>query len=145
MSKETEGKATEGKRKSLVEVLETDYEDRDEAVLLLEKCWALKQRKEQVDAEYDEVKEDLSAMQKLSGLDGLRHNNIAFVVSHREGRETLDSKAAMEALVANGVRPELVRQCFEAAVKKGQGYYVRELVDLNQSKRGGGKKGGEWS
>lgn len=150
MSKET--KTT---KKDLPEILETECEDKDAITLLLEKGLALKskigvapdEKKGVVGSgllkEYHEVKEELGVFQKLHGFDGLRHNQIAYTVSHREGRETVDMKALVEGLVGCGVDPTVVRQCIENATKVGAGYYVREIVDLAAAKKPSGKKG-EW-
>lgn len=154
MSKDTTTKQAEGKRKSLVEVLETDYEDKDEVTLLLEQGMALKQQigvapdeKKGVEGsgllkELDDIKEKLTVHQKVAGLEGLRHNHIAFVLSHRDGRETMDPKKLAEELAAEGIDVKVVAECMKRATSRGPGYYVRELVDLNVKR---GKRDGEWN
>lgn len=148
-------KETKTKKKDLPEILETECEDKDKITLMLEKGLALKNQigvqpdeKKNIEGsgllkEYHDLKEELGVMVKYYNFDGLRHNQIAYTVSPRDGRETVDIKVLAEGLVAAGVEPTVVKQCIENATKRGPGYYVREIVDLSIPKKSGGKKG-EW-
>lgn len=142
-------------KKNLVEILETDVEDKDEITLKLEEAMALKNQigvepdeKKGVEGsgllkKYHDLRQELGVLLKLSGLEGLRHNNIAFTLVHMDGRVTLDPTALAQELVKAGVKPDVVKECMVAATKQGEGYYRKELVDLNKlrSKRGGKEDG----
>lgn len=143
-------------RKDLPQLMSQDVEDKEEIVLKLEKMRSLKQ---QVGVEPNEskniegsgllkelydIKQDLAAELSLSGLEGFRHNNLAFVSTHMPGRETLNTVVVMQQLVKAGVAPDVVKECFEAGRETGKGFYKHELVDLAKPRKNGKDKGEEW-
>ena len=142
MSKEDKGQS----KRDLVEILETDCEEKEQITLLLEKTLDLKIEKERIEVAYEEAKEDLGAYQKVYGFEnGLRHNHIAFVMSHREGRSSIDGTKLVTELVERGVDPTLVRDAVVAATKQGKDFYVKEVVDLRVKKGGRTSASkGEW-
>lgn len=130
-------------RKDIEEILDTSCPDKGEITKLLEQALTLKTTIDTDTALLDEVKEKLSDLQAQYGFkEGMRHGHIAFVLSFRPGRKTVDSTKLAEELVGAGVKPAVVKDCFKKATKEGKPYEVKEVVDLNKPK--GGKRGGEW-
>lgn len=131
-----------GKRNELPEILETDLDERDEAVLLLEQAMSLKNAiGEEPDedkgkegfgllAEYYKVKAKLMEIQVIGGLDGLRHNKIVFIASLQNGRVYTDQDAVVNYLLDNGVPAETIGAAFEAGRKTGKSYWKREVREL---------------
>lgn len=130
--------------KSLSDVVELKFEGWEEVVFKLEKLNDLqalvgkkpddKKGKEGAGllAEIHNLKSELSAIMAVAGVEGLRHNNLAFSDCYIEGRETLDLKTMMVELAQEGVELEVIKKCVKAATKKGDGYFRRMLVDLNK-------------
>lgn len=135
-------------KKRLPELLETDLDDRDEAVMLLEQ---LNQLQVQVGKKPDEkknkegsgllkqiqeVKTKLSVILAMSGLNGLRHGSLVFSDCWVDGRPTLDVKALKIELASEGVDLELLNRCIEKCTKTGDGYLRRQLVNLDRKGAG---------
>lgn len=89
-------------------------------------------------ADLDVVMEELSQIQYRYNMQGLKHRNLMFTVNQVDGRKTLDQPRLAQELLARfagvvkrGVDPlAIITECFEAATKTGDSYFVREIEVL---------------
>ena len=83
---ETHGYDSPMSKKDIPEILEQEIDEREEAVLLLEKAASLKEQARVLIEEFDAAKERLMEIQLTHGLEGIRHNRIVFASIPIEGR-----------------------------------------------------------
>ena len=81
-----------------------------------------------------EIKEELGQRQSLLDLEGIRHNNIAFVMSRKDGRSTFSQDKAKKALMSAGVDVKIIAKAFKAATGRGESFYERELAIIKEGK-----------
>ena len=152
-SKKTATEIVESEKKPVVKaalpqilsVLSDQEEDADAIVLLLEEGADIREklgRAKPTQTEpasgllgrMEEIKEELGQRQSLLDLDGIRHNNIAFVMTHKDGRSTFSQDKAKKALMSAGVDVKIIAKAFKAATGHGESYYERELAIIKEGK-----------
>lgn len=111
-----------------------DYETKKKApskarvTQLLMEGHALYKASKEAEERLKEIKSELSQVQILNDLPGLRHGALCFIASERSGRSTLSK----EKLIDNGVPPELIAEC----TVSGQPYLQAEFMVMGQGKGG---------
>ena len=139
--------------KSLPEVLELhNLTDREDVAVMLDQLFTLQAQlgrkpdnKKGRDGagllgQIDSIKQQLSSIIAVEGLDGLRHNNIAFTDCWVDGRVTVDVAELKTQLALEGVDLGLLNRSIEACTKRGDGYARRMLVDLSKPRESWGEE-----
>lgn len=85
-------------------------------------------------ARYEEVKTELAAVQIGAGLEGLRHQGIAFTARMQDGRSTVDHKKRDQYLLLHGVKAEVLMEATKESTKTGEGFWVKSVDILDKEK-----------
>lgn len=85
-------------------------------------------------ARYEEVKTELAAVQIGAGLEGLRHQGIAFAARMQDGRSTVDHKKRDQYLLLHGVKAEVLMEATKESTKVGEGFWVKSVDILDKEK-----------
>ncbi len=119
-------------KKDIPEILELEeIDERDEAVLLLEKAATLKEQARLLTEEFDAAKERLMEIQLTHGLEGIRHNRIVFASIPIEGRTIVSVATMSEYLLAHGVPVGIIAEAKQAATTRGESGWRREIKVLD--------------
>lgn len=109
-----------------------DYADlkkapsKSKTIQLLQEGHQLRHVMQEADARLKEIKSELSQIQLINELPGVRYGNLCFIASERAGRATLSK----EKLIDNGVSPEQIA----ASMSAGAPYIVAELQVIGEKK-----------
>lgn len=85
-------------------------------------------------ARYEAVKAELAAVQIGAGLEGLRHQGIAFTARMQDGRSTVDHKKRDQYLLLHGVKAEVLMEATKESTKTGEGFWVKSVDILDKEK-----------
>lgn len=75
-----------------------------------------------------DIEDALRLIQVENNLQGLRHNDIVFSATAKDGREKLDRKKLMDELYDRGVSAEVINEAFDAAIAEGHHYWQKEWI-----------------
>lgn len=119
-SKLTEKEETPGVWESLPIVSKMSKKDMKISIELLEEMQLLEEQADTNSGRKEEIIDELLRLQQRYKLPGFRYGRLAFKADPNKPGSRLNANKLKELLIEKGVKPTVIKSCFDAATEESQ-------------------------